>query len=283
MFAFRFPRGLRFAGAFVFSLVAADAQTPLSTRPLTHDDFDGWRSIATPQLSRDGRWLAYSFMPQDADGELIVREVATGKEHRVSVGALPPPAVPPADENPNPEAPPVVRNIRIAFTSDNRFVVAATHPPKAELAAARRAKKKSEELPKGGLVTVNLASGAVTRDAGVKNFQVPTKGGAWVAFLKEAKLEEKKTDETKPAAETTEPNETKAPDAEGDDDVVDPATLDAAARRFPSAAAGPATTAVAGERTFGTELVLRQLEQGSERTLAAVSDYSFARDGRTLL
>ena len=191
MFSFRLPRGIGFGFALLVGVVAAVAQMAPAPRPLTHADFDSWRSVATPQLSRDGRWLAYSFMPQDADGELVVREVATGREHRVPVGALPPPAVPPGDENPNPEAPLQVRNIRLAFTSDSRFLVATTHPPKADLAAARRAKKKPEELPKGGIVTVNLASGAVTRDADVKSFQVPTKGGAWVAFLKEAKPEEK--------------------------------------------------------------------------------------------
>ena len=52
--------------------VALLAQAP--RRPLEPRDFDAWRSIATPQLSRDGRWLAYSFMPQDADGDLVVRD-----------------------------------------------------------------------------------------------------------------------------------------------------------------------------------------------------------------
>ena len=29
-------------------------------RALTHSDFDSWRSIATPQLSRDGKWLYFT-------------------------------------------------------------------------------------------------------------------------------------------------------------------------------------------------------------------------------
>ncbi len=285
MFAFRLPRGIGFGFALLLGGAHVVAQSAPAPRPLAHTDFDSWRSVATPQLSRDGRWLAYSFMPQDADGELVVREVATGKEHRVPVGALPPPAVPPGDENPNPEAPLAVRNIRLAFTSDSRFLVATTHPAKADLAAARRAKKKPEELPKGGLVTVNLASGVVTREADVKSFQLPTKGGAWLAFLKEAKPEEKKPDDAKPAA-TTAPKETKEPDTEREEDFGAEEVADAAAPRRATAAASTtrsATAATPGERTYGTELVLRQLEQGSERTFAAVSDYSFARDGRTLL
>src|SRR5687767_1250026 len=134
--------------SFFAAVVAAAQSTP---RPLTHADFDAWRSIATPLLSPDGRWLAYSFMPQDADGDLVLREVATGKEHRVPVGAYPPPPATPADETAPPEAPPAPRNIRIAFTSDARFAVASTHPAKADIAAARKAKKKTEEMPRSGL------------------------------------------------------------------------------------------------------------------------------------
>ena len=98
-----------------------------SRRPLEPRDFDAWRSIATPQLSRDGRWLAYSFMPQDADGDLVIREVAGAREIRVPVGTQPPPPAV-AEENQNPEAPPPRRNIRIAFTGDGRFVVASSFP-----------------------------------------------------------------------------------------------------------------------------------------------------------
>ena len=295
MLSLRHPRGLVFAVTLIFGITAAvAAQIPPAPRPLAHSDFDSWRSIATPQLSHDGRWLAYSFMPQDGDGELVVREVATGKEHRVPVGALPPPAVPPADENPNPEAGPVVRNIRIAFTGDSRFAVASTHPAKADLAAARRAKKKPDEQPKGGLVVVQLASGAVTRIADVKSFQVPAKGGAWAAFLKEAKPEEKKPDDTKTEAKPAEPENDGGHGFEPDADLPDAADdLDqdqAGARRSGAPVPAAAATAAAGSgsgtvvaRTYGTELVLRNLEQGSERVFAAVTDYSFARDGRTLL
>ena len=146
---------------------------PAAPRPLAHTDFDTWRSIATPQLSRDGKWLAYSFMPQDADGDVIVRELATGRDLRVPVGTLPPPAATPGEENPNPEAPPTPRTVRLLMTSDSRFLIANTHPPKADVLAARKAKKKPEEMPKDGLVIVNLATGATTRVAEVKSFSVP--------------------------------------------------------------------------------------------------------------
>jgi dipeptidyl aminopeptidase/acylaminoacyl peptidase len=255
------------ATVFVFGVAPIFAQP--SPRPLTHADFDSWRNIATPILSRDGQWLAYSFMPQDGDGDLILREVSTGREHRVPVGALPSPAAGPVEEGANPEAPPPPRNIRVAFTGDSQFAVATTHPKKAELAAARKAKKKPDEMPKGGLVMVKLATGEVTRVASVKSFQVPAKGGAWTAYLKEARPGEAKPEEASGEEKPAEPAPANEEEAENDDAAA------------PRTAGGAASTP--GARTYGTELVLRNLESGSERSFASVTDYSLTRDGRTLL
>jgi dipeptidyl aminopeptidase/acylaminoacyl peptidase len=261
------PRSIAFL--FVCSAAVVGAQT--APRPLAHSDFDSWRSIATPQLSRDGKWLAYSFMPQDADGDLVVREVATGREHRVPVGAYPPPPLAPADESAPPEAAPPPRNIRIAFTGDNRFAIATTHPAKAEVAAARQAKKKPEEMPKGGLIIVKLDSGEVTRVAEVKSFQVAAKGGAWVAYLKEPKPEDRTAEDGEKSNETT------------DEIELDLDFDDAAAPRRGAGGGSGAGNAGSGERRFGTELVLRDLDNASDSTFASVLDYSMARDGRTLL
>ncbi|MBI5771837.1 MAG: S9 family peptidase [Verrucomicrobia bacterium] len=267
------------SGCLLFGLVTALAQ-PAAPRPLTHADFDTWRSIGAPQLSRDGKWLAYSFMPQDADGEVIAKELATGRELRVPVGTLPPPAITPGEENTNPEAPPPPRTIRLQLTSDGRYLVANTHPPKADVLAARKAKKKPEEMPRDGLVILNLATGDTTRLAEVKSFAVPSKGGAWLAYLKEGKPEEKKPDDAKPAAEkTTEPDDDGDISSEAYDDQQR-----GGGRAGGRSGAGAATgSPAAPTRTYGSDLVLRNLATGAERTLASAVDYTFARDGKTLL
>ncbi|MCL4793222.1 MAG: prolyl oligopeptidase family serine peptidase [Bryobacteraceae bacterium] len=155
---------------------------PLSAQkhPLTHDDYDAWRTVASPTLSRDGHWLAYSFMPQDGDGELVIRDLRTSREARYAVGALPPPPLP----EPGSDRPPEPRAIRVQFTSDNQWLIASTYPAKAETEAARRAKKKPAEMPKTGALIVNLATGEAARVDNVKSFQVPEKGGPWAAFHK---------------------------------------------------------------------------------------------------
>jgi dipeptidyl aminopeptidase/acylaminoacyl peptidase len=260
-------------------LTAALAAQPVAPRPLTHQDFDAWRSIGAPQVSRDGQWLAYAFMPQDGDGEIIAKELATGRELRVPVGSLPPPTATPGEENPNPEAPPTPRSIRLVLTSDSRFLIANTHPSKADVLAARKAKKKPEEMPKDGLAIIQLATGTVTHIDDVKSFSAPTRGGAWLAYLKGAKPEEKKPTDTAPAEK---PAAATVPDID-DENEDDSADQQRGGARGGTARSGAATPTTAGAKVYGTELLLRELTAGTERSLANVLTYSFARDGKNLL
>src|SRR5437660_1307989 len=75
-------------------------QTAVTKRPLTHKDYDSWHSIQAPQISRDGKFVAYAFMAQDDDSEIIVRNVAGGNESRAPRGYRPP-LPPPDDSLPN--------------------------------------------------------------------------------------------------------------------------------------------------------------------------------------
>src|SRR5258706_16322612 len=69
---------------------SAFAQQASSTkRPLTHSDYDSWRAIQGQSLSRDGKFVAYALVPQDGDGEVVVRNLASGVEWRAPRGAAP--------------------------------------------------------------------------------------------------------------------------------------------------------------------------------------------------
>ncbi len=163
-------------------LCAGFALAQTTKRPITHQDYDGWRNIQNQTLSHDGKFLAYGLFPQEGDGEVVVRILQTGKEYREPAGAKPEPPRPnPAAED---EPPPQPR-VTITFTNDNRFVVFSTFPPKADVDKAKKAKAKADDLPKGGMVIMDLASGAVFRVPRVKNFQVPEKGGDVVTYLRE--------------------------------------------------------------------------------------------------
>ena len=246
------------AVACVAAALAAQAPTK---RPITHKDFDPWRTISAVTLSPDGKYLAYAYMPQAGDGDLVVREIATGREWRENAGELPPPPVAPVDtEGPPPEPP----SVRISFTSDSRWLAASTFPRKEEMDKARKERRRAEDMPKQGLLLMKLGSGEATRIDRVRNFQVPSRGGAWVAYLKEAPPAPA-ANQAKPAAE--------ARPGEEDDEAEE----DQQPRR-PGAGAG-------GRQTYGTDLVLRELDktENNERIFPYVAEYSFARDGKTLV
>jgi len=149
--------------AIVYVAVVAQGFSPAyaqTKKPITHDVYDTWKSIQGTKLSSDGVWLAYALVPQDADGELVVRNLKTNAEYRAPRGRDP------------------------QITSDNRFVVFALAPLRADTDKARKAKKKPEEMPKAGVGYINLSNGQVTVAAEhVKSFRVPEETPQVVVYL----------------------------------------------------------------------------------------------------
>src|SRR6185437_9199305 len=123
----------------VSSLGGALAQRPAtSKRPLTHADYDSWRSIVSPQISRDGKFVAYAYMAQDADSDIVVHNIGSGADWRAPRGYRPP-APPPDISLPNSAEiiAEQARLVRPVFTADSRFVLFGIEPNKAELNKAK--------------------------------------------------------------------------------------------------------------------------------------------------
>lgn len=245
---------------------AAKPQTA-AKRALTHQDYDSWRSIQGQALSRDGKFLAYASMPQDGDGEIIVRNLTTGVEYRHGRGWRPP--VPPPDD---PEAGPgagfaaIAGAVRPRFTADSRYAIFTIEPNKEDVLKARKEKKAPDQMPKNALGIMDLSNGQVTRIERVKNFQVPEDAAGWLAYQLEAKPAERKPDE-----KTAAPAQTSNNDDEED--------LQQRGR-----AAGATSGRAGGARKeYGTDLVLRNLANGSERSFADALDYSFSKDAKNLV
>ena len=178
--------------ATMLPLSVAAQQPATAKRPITHQDYDSWRSILATQVSRDGKFVAYAYVPQDGDGEIVVRNIATGVDWRASRGYRPP--VPPPDDpgaNVAEFQAEQARLMRPVFTADSKFVIFSIEPSKAELNKAKKDKKKPEEMPKNGLGIMDLATGTVTRVERVKTFRVPEDGSGFFAYLMEPKPEEK--------------------------------------------------------------------------------------------
>ncbi len=232
---------------------AQPAQVAPAKRALTHQDYDAWRSIQGQQVSRDGKFVAYALLPQDGDGEIVVRDLAKGEWRAPRGWRQPQP--PPDFSDPAAAQTFLATMSRIArpvFTADSRFVLFTVEPNKADVLKARKEKKKPEEMPKNALGIMDLSNGQVTRVERVKSFQVPEDGAGYVAYLLEAKPE---------------------PKPEGAAPATPPANPTPAAR----------TARNSKKKEYGTDLVLRNLATGAERTLADALDYSFSKDARTLV
>jgi hypothetical protein len=247
-----------FAGLAAALLLLSVAFAQTAKRPLNHRDYDGWHTIIGQRLSNDGKFLAYGVFPQEGDGEVIVRDLITGKDTHLPAGERPQP-VPSAtaEEGPPPEA----RVTTIAFSSDSKFVVFSTFPAKADTDKAKKEKKTADQLPKDGMVIVNLSSAQVTTVDRVRRFAMPEKAAGYLAYQREAVAE-------KPAAAP-------ADSTGGDGDRQ---------RGGRGGRAGGAAAGGAGARPqFGADLVLRALADGAERTFTDVAEFHFTEDGKQLI
>jgi len=241
-------------------LLAAAVLVPVSfaqgKRPLNHGDYDGWRSIVGQRLSNDGKFLIYGLFPQEGDGEVVIRNLVTGKEQREPAGVRPAPTPPtPGEEGPAPE----VRGAILEFSADSKTVVFSTFPAKAEIDKARKDRKPA---PKDGMVIVDLGSGKATRVERVKRFAMPEKASGLLVYLKE-----------------------------GPDGAAGGGTAPAAAQGQGDQQGGRGgrggAAAGAGGRgprpEFGTDLVIRNQADSSERTIPDVVEFLLAEDGKQLI
>ncbi|MDY3561534.1 prolyl oligopeptidase family serine peptidase [Gemmata sp. JC673] len=249
---FACPRGPA-AAVLVGLLLAAAGQLsaqPTTKKVLTYAEYDIWRSASGVSLSPDGKYLTYLVGAEGADGEAVVREIATGTEHRFARGGASGVAA---------------LGTAPRFTPNGKQVLLPLTPTKAQVDKAKADKLKLDEYPKASLAIVNLATGKEQeRISGVGAFQV---GGADFGFLiyrkpTAAEGAKDKDDAKQPAAPPQPPAKGKgrggfSPKGEG-------------------APAGPA-------KTFGSDLFIRDLSSGATRTIADVTEYSLSNDDLTLV
>src|SRR2546425_12854831 len=254
--------------AVCFLPTFAQKPTTQTKRPLTHQDYDSWRSIQAPQISRDGKFVAYAYMAQDADSDVVVRNIVSGTEWRAPRGYRPP-APPPDDSLPN-FGEIIAAQARVArplFSADSRYVFFSIEPTKTEVIKAKKDKKKPEDMPKTALGITDLSSGQVTRVERVKNFQVPEEAPGFIAYLMEAKpMAPSNKDAAAPKENPTSP--------ETLEDTDDPA-------QGPQSG-GPRGAGRGPKKEYGTDLIIRNLTTGTERTISDVLDFSFSKDAKTL-
>ncbi len=247
MLRFAYPRSRGIAAIALFGLLVASAG-PLSAQPtnkkvLTYAEYDIWRTASGVTLSRNGQYVAYLIGSEGADGEVVVRHVASGKEFKFPRGA----ATGFAALGTSPR-----------FTPDSKKVLIPLTPTRAELEKAKADKLKAEDYPKAALAIIDLPSGKeVDRIAGASSFQVGGEGNGFLIYRKSTTPELGKGDTKEPTG----------PPVKGKKGG------------FPI----PGTTPPVQTTSYGSDLFLRDLSGTTDRTILNVTEYSLSADEKTLV
>jgi len=118
-------------------------------QPLSHADYDSWKSIYRPAISDDGKWALYLETPQDGEAELVVINLKNKDEYRHTIGY--------SGEGTDSE-----RAARAEFNSNGTKVLFLISPSQAEVKKAKKEKKKKDkDKPKKKLGIMDLSSGKV--------------------------------------------------------------------------------------------------------------------------
>ena len=240
---------LMLAGAAVSTLGSGTYQK--DKRPLTHDDYDSWKSIYRPAISVDGSWILYLETPQDGDAFLVVKNVKSKKTYRHNIGYT--------GEGTDAERAAVPR-----FSFDSTHVVFMISADKETVDEAKKAKKKNDkDKPKKSLGIMSLADGEVTVIKEIKSFKLADEAGGWMAYLKEAAPKPEKKEKTEKEEEKEKKPEKKEEPAKGEEEKKEEKEKEK-------------------KRKYGTPLVLRSLRDGSETEYADVMEYVLAKNAERL-
>ena len=213
-------------------------------KPLDHSVYDKWEAVGAKQFSNNGLWAAYVINQQEGDANLYFQNSATAQKIQVSRGT------------------PLqlgfeARSNSTLFSADSKFAAFAIKPWYKDARLAKIKKKKPDEMTKDTLGIANLTTLAITKIPRVKSYRFPENGAAILAYnLEKAPDTSKKA---KPATQTTEQKNDSEEDYFADDEPAGAAAKE------------------------GTDLIVKNLTTGVERTYKFVSDYAFSKDGKQLV
>jgi len=272
------------------SAAAYAPQDELGRRQLEHEDYDRWNSLGRAEMTKDGRWVAFTIRPSEGASTLHIREAATRKEYTIENGS------------------------RLSFTNDGAHAIYLVVPDPEMMEKLREDEDRKGPLPKPRLEILNLEDGTTESVADVSTFSMPPEGDGWLAYRVS-------TEDAKPAARAGKAKHEEtyritgarlaAPGAvptEGGTEAepVEEPAEEAGAGEAAAAAEAPAeggetekeepeaeekpapekkkrSKKDAREKDNGDPLVLRDLATGLERTFPDVSSFSFGEEGAILV
>lgn len=150
----------------------------------------------------------------------------------------------------------VARGTGLQFSADSKYAVLMVKPFFKDIRESKIKKKKPDEMTKDSLYIVNLTNSAITRIPRIKSYKMPEKGLSLLAYLLD-----KVPDTSKKTKSDVNP-------------VTQPKK---------DGAMLPADELDNKPKQEGTDLILKNLITGTERTFKYVSDYTFNKTGKQLV
>ncbi len=251
---------------FPFFLVLLCTATAQNKKPLDHTVYDNWKSIGERLISNNGKFVVYTVNPQEGDGELVIQNPKT-KYKKV-----------------------IARGYSAVITEDSKYLVFKIKPFFQDTRQAKIKKKTADEMPKDSLGIIELGQDSVLKIAKIKSYKTPEKAGGWMAYLLEK-------------AEPATPKVKALPDSatqikkmlEMADSLMNVAThiiIKAKTAQEKGLATltpekkdpKPATPKADADKVEeGTELVLRNLNNGTDKKFKLVTEYFFSKKANALV
>lgn len=263
----------------MFILLVAGNFLFAQKKPLDHSVYDGWQHIGERMISNNGKWVVYTIDPQQGDNELVIQ--SSDAKYKKTVP----------------------RGYTALITEDSRFVIFKIKPFFKDTREAKIKKKKPDDMPKDSIAIVELGKDEVWKREMVKTYKTPQKSFGWVAYQLEKKQEApaiKKPVEPKPNTKVQDslahiidslqnileniPKRSRR--VRGTDEVEEAGeALDYPILHSPVSIPQDAEgdEPGAGPTEAGTDLVLRKLETGEEKTFSNVLEYYFSKTGDKLV
>ncbi len=268
-----------------------------SKKPLDHTVYDSWEVISERLISNDGRYIAYTVNPQEGDGRLVVTDA--GGVHQRNIE----------------------RGYNATLTEDSRFCIFKIKPLYRQTRDARIKKKRPDDMPKDSLGILEMATDSLVKIPRVKTFNTPEKAAGWLAYqldkpladtsrrnrnnsgtsLANARLTDPQLDSALKVIDSLRSVIGRLPEKviqkylveseQGKKDGLIPdyqwqntpvgAPLTGARNTMQNTDADEPTNA-GSTADEGTELVLKSLQTGGQRSYKNVSDYGFSKNGKKL-
>lgn len=144
----------------------ADTQAPAAAsapRPIELPDILSWKRLAGAVISNDGQFFAHRIVPNEGDGEIVLRRLKDGREWRFPIGEAA-----------------AVGGGDMVFSDDGKWFAFASYPTFKE---AKKLKKDRKPLQNKATL-INLASEQKTEFDKVRRFAFAGELGGWLALQK---------------------------------------------------------------------------------------------------